>query len=85
MFILLGRDPTAGFVVEFWCELKKRMRESGTSQSSDEKLREARDCAASMQDWARKKGKNVEAALATYLNIIEPNEDTPDSKDWDEG
>lgn len=63
MFILLGRDPTASYVVSFWEAMKRRMREMGFSKTSDEKLAEARECAKSMHAWAASKGKEESGHL----------------------
>jgi hypothetical protein len=65
MFILLGRDPVASFVVEFWINLR-RIREGG---SPDEvQLEEALSCARSMRDFAIEKGK-LSQIEAVALNI----------------
>lgn len=64
MFVLLGRDPTAALVVEFWHDLKQIMREQGQSESSDEKLAEARTCASAMRAWAAANGKEEKLAFA---------------------
>lgn len=70
MFILLGRDPTAAFVVSFWRELKKEMKRQGTSATSDEKLEEAWVCAVKMQEWAKKKGKDPEAVKRVLSTVL---------------
>lgn len=71
MFVLLGRDPTASIVVNFWRALKTQMVAAGTSSSSVEKLQEADACISAMEAWARGKGKNVDAALATAEEMFE--------------
>ena len=47
MFVLLGRDPLAPWVVRFWCVLRFFRR--GWSA----KLREAWECAADMDRWCK--------------------------------
>lgn len=70
MFVLLGRDPTAAMVVGFWCVLKEQMVSDGTSKSSPEKLEEARECARLMEEWARKVGKDPDAAFAAMQKVL---------------
>lgn len=70
MFILLGRDPTASIIVELWRELKKEMKSEGTSASSDDKLEEARQCAAAMEAWAIKQGKSPRTALLSMKKVL---------------
>jgi hypothetical protein len=64
MFILLGRDPCAPILIEFWVDLRKHMGED------QEKLAEAVDCAAHCYEWLAKKGK----ALA-YVDLIDECEE----------
>ena len=52
-FTLLGRDPAASSVVLEWVSIRE---EEG--QTSQEKLDEAKQCAAALQEWARKIGKH---------------------------
>lgn len=48
MFILLGRDPFAPALVEYWANIRESVR--GPSA----KVEEARACAASMRRWREK-------------------------------
>jgi hypothetical protein len=64
MFVLLGRDPCAPILIEFWVDLRKHMGED------QEKLAEAVDCAAHCYEWLAKKGK----ALA-YVDLIDECEE----------
>lgn len=70
MFVLLGRDPTAFLIVSIWHAVKKEMRDSGTSKISDEKLDEARACAIALKEWAKKQGKNTDAADAAFNRVV---------------
>lgn len=45
MFILLGRDPMAAFLVEQWADLREWQNED------PDKVAEARECARKMRDW----------------------------------
>ena len=51
MFVLLGRDPSAGALVRLWADL--RSKDPGEAA----KVAEARACATALDDWARSKGK----------------------------
>jgi hypothetical protein len=52
MFVLLGRDPLAAALVEFWVIARaERLGED------PEKIAEARACSEAMAAWARGKGK----------------------------
>jgi hypothetical protein len=51
MFVLLGRDPMASFLVEIWAEARA---EAGETPA---KIQEARECAIKMREWASKLGK----------------------------
>ena len=63
MFVLLGRDPTASFVVLFWCKLRAVM-----NASDAEHLTEAAFCASEMRDWALKleKGAKLQEAFQAF-------------------
>lgn len=52
VFVLLGRDPVASLVVEYWMMLRERL-----GKTEKEVLGEAETCAVSMQNWAKKKGR----------------------------
>ena len=64
MFVLLGRDPAAWVVVNFWVALRRELGEGG------EKLAEAVDCARAMQRWASEHGKDVHAAAGAYERLL---------------
>jgi len=51
MFILLGRDPMAGYLVREWADMRERRGEDPA------KVQEARDCADALDAWARAHGK----------------------------
>lgn len=51
MFILLGRDPMAPYLVELWAQFREDQNEHPA------KVYEARRCAAAMRDWLKKLGK----------------------------
>jgi hypothetical protein len=48
IFVLLARDPDAPFVVEQWAHQRVLRGED------QEKVQEARDCAAAMRKWREK-------------------------------
>lgn len=52
MFVLLGRDPTAGVVVTLWAALRERV-----GYDEPDVNEEAMQCAALMREWARFFGK----------------------------
>jgi len=58
MFVLLGRDPVASFVVHIWADA------CATMGTSVDKIDEARHCADLMCAWAIEKGKDTGTALA---------------------
>lgn len=47
MFVLLARDPLAPLLVEMWAMMRDITH-------GDEKVAEAKVCAAKMRDWCRK-------------------------------
>ena len=51
MFILLGRDPMAPYLVELWAQMREDQNEHPG------KVYEARQCAASMREWLKKLDK----------------------------
>lgn len=51
MFILLGRDPMAPYLVEMWAQLREQQNEHPG------KVWEARECAGLMREWLKKLGK----------------------------
>jgi len=71
MFVLLGRDPMAWFLVSEWAAIRERLGEDPA------KVAEARECAQKMWEWAAAKGKQekITAALAErqdYISKLEP-------------
>ena len=64
MFVLLGRDPIAPFLVGWWVGLK-----STHDPSADpEKLKEAMETARAMDDWLLKLGKEEKLKLRDLIN-----------------
>jgi hypothetical protein len=53
VFVLLGRDPVASLVVEYWAELRAVL----SHKNGPEQLNEALDCAREMRTWAEAHGK----------------------------
>ena len=51
MFVLLGRDPMAGMLVDIWADLREERGEA------PDKVAEARECASKLRAWAEAKGK----------------------------
>jgi hypothetical protein len=64
MFVLLGRDPTASFLVWLWVKIR---RELGHSEPA--KMAEAEACATALSHWAQGLGMATdlkEAREATF-------------------
>jgi hypothetical protein len=53
MFILLGRDPVAPFLVDLWREIREELK-----CTEQDRLDEAETCAIVMRVWARGLGKS---------------------------
>lgn len=70
MFVLLGRDATAGLLVRLWVTVKHEMVKSGTSKASSARLEEALDCANALDEWAKKEGKSPEDAKQALKNVL---------------
>jgi hypothetical protein len=51
MFVLLGRDPMAGYLVRFWAAWRLQMGEDA------DKVENANACAGALNEWAEKLGK----------------------------
>lgn len=68
MFVLLGRDPAASFIVRMWAYVRGKI--GGTEQ---EKLDEAMTCAESMRSYATSRGKStkVHDAREAVSNVFE--------------
>ncbi len=63
MFVLLGRDPVASVVVEFWRQLRFALGQ----ELHDPQLEEAKVCSEAMAEWARKLGKGERLERAQDL------------------
>jgi hypothetical protein len=64
MFVLLGRDPMAGWLVRTWAWMRKFLGE-------DPKIvQEARDCADAMDRWAQQCGKSPHTVQAWMLDTL---------------
>lgn len=72
MFILLGRDPMAGLLVNIWARLRQMHGEDPA------KVAEALECATAMDAWAVELGKQPMALavdgreIAAALGVLEP-------------
>ncbi len=64
MFVLLGRDPFAPALVEFWAHLRE---ESG---DDPQKVTEARVCAHTMRAWLERCGR--QEATVEFLDLSKP-------------
>jgi len=51
MFILLGRDPMAPYLVRAWAQYRESAGEDAA------KVKEALNCAQQMREWLKKLGK----------------------------
>jgi len=60
IFTILGRDPTAPYVILFWCKLRQLMY--GDAESPQ--ITEATQCADAMRDWAIQLGKSDKLQIA---------------------
>ncbi len=69
MFVLLGRDPAACCAVIFWVKMRMEM-----GQPMDDQLKDARDLAYKMEQWAKAKGKTKELndVKAAFDRLIAP-------------
>lgn len=68
MFVLLGRDPAAPFVVQFWI----KMREVLGQEQTDPQILEAGACAREMEAWALSMGKSPQVikALQAFVEVL---------------
>lgn len=87
-FLLRGKDPSAPFLTRAWAESRRgnfqalydifveMTKDPGVQSriSSDEheKLIEARQCAASMEEWRRKKGAKGSTVMSGSLTVKRP-------------
>jgi len=60
MFVLLGRDAAAPFVVLMWC----KMRELMFGEQDRATIDDAEKCSVELRDWATKLGKQDKQAIA---------------------
>ena len=63
MFVLLGRDPTASFMVELWARLRIAMGDNPRG----EQILEAKAAAKALERWAAVLGKGKRIAVARLL------------------
>lgn len=61
MFVLLGRDPSAWFLVGLWAALRNDMEDGDSEQAA-----EARECMRVMREFAASRGKDVTEVLQTF-------------------
>ena len=59
MFVLLGRDPTAWLVVDWWVKIRREL-----GKTDPAKLAEAEECMAALLRWAHAHGKSAEMDAA---------------------
>lgn len=64
MFVLLGRDPSAGAIVRLWAALRRGKVEEAA------KCSEARACAAAMDSWAMGLGKEPSGGILDWMNVL---------------
>jgi hypothetical protein len=71
MFILLGRDPVAGLVVELWAWLRVEM---GKEAADDPMILEANACAKALNAHADELGKSDQrkAAFDALVKRVKP-------------
>lgn len=67
MFVLLGRDPLAPFLVDLWIKVR---RELGSGEP--EQLAEAETCVRSLHDWCLNlgKGDKLDAARTKLGDVL---------------
>lgn len=70
LFVLRGQDSTASLVVTLWRAMKMEMKEQGTSQISEEKLEEARECSLALEKWAKDHGEDPSVAFKAFVNVL---------------
>lgn len=74
MFVLLGRDPVAGLIVELWAHLRVEM---GKDAPDDPMIVEAIECAKALNKWAADLGKKdqCDAAFQALVKRVKPIEE----------
>lgn len=65
MFVLLGRDPTAWFLVNLWAALHNEMEDGDSEQAA-----EARVCSEAMRQYAIDQGKDASEALRHFAREV---------------
>jgi hypothetical protein len=67
VFVLLGRDPVACAVIEFWSVLREKI-----VGGDEDQVREARECAIEMGRYAKSLGKGelVERSLELATELV---------------
>jgi len=66
MFILLGRDRSAPYVVAFWAMIREK-----THPDEPVKIQDAKDCAKAMTAWAKGQGKDFEALEPVVDGVVD--------------
>jgi hypothetical protein len=64
MFVLLGRDPIASFLITTWARVRQEMGKD------EEQSREAYLTAFVMQKWAESKGKDIAATRKAVAKVL---------------
>lgn len=79
MFVLLGRDPVAGLIVEIWAHLRVEM---GKDAKDDPIIVEALECAKALNKYAAALGKKdqMDAAFVALVNRVKPVDEWRDSE-----
>lgn len=62
-FVLMGRDPAAALLIRLWAILRE-------PDSSPEKIAEANDCAAACYQYAKGRGKDVDAVISRFADHL---------------
>lgn len=82
MFVLLGRDPIAPFLVGLWAGMKS----AHDPDAEEEKIREALECAQAMDEYVMKLGREDknrlrELIMAEGLRIAQAMEKEPTTEE----
>lgn len=62
VFVLLGRDPVAPFMVALWADLRRQLGLSDEAQ-----VQEASDCGVAMVEWGQGLGKTADHGRVLVL------------------
>lgn len=68
IFVLLGRDVTASFVVRHWIRVRKALRLGGDKEQ--EQLSDAKQCSYDMRGWASRLDKDIEGAHLAERSVL---------------